>query len=666
MHGVKAAAGSVPKRECVPCRLSTEINECRSDPCKNGGTCKDLPGSFTCDCPEGFVGSQCETEVNACESGPCQNGGDCESFGGSYLCVCPEGFFGYHCETASDPCFSSPCGSRGYCLASDGSHSCTCKVSYTGKNCEKELLPPTSLKVERVEDTGVLISWHPPEDAVARQLIDGYAVTYVSFDGSYRRTDFVDRSRSAHQLRALASGRAYNISVFSVKRNVNNKNDISRPVVLTTRTRPRPVEGFEITNVTASTITVQWALHRLKHSTVSRVRVSIRQPGDLEDRTVELNSSVAKYTFLDLQPGERYIVHVTTLSGLGTEDHPSESLASAPFHVWTRPLPPRNLTASRVSATSVYMTWEQPPAGAVEGYIINVTTAQSVKSRYVPNGKLVSYTVRDLLPAQRYRLSVTAVQNTEQGQVHSEPIHLYVTTLQRDGTAERRWSQGGHPRVLRNRLPPAFLPELRLLADHDTAEEPSPAPRFTELVDGRGRISARFGTSLSKSITVKTRSRQNCSTTPCKNGGTCVRGAESYHCDCRPGFKGRHCELACKKVPHSCTRLYSETKSFPVWEGGICHYLYKRVYKVHQDICYKESCESTGSKKTTSRYSQQQCSERAGLPLTRSQACRSTCLPGAILHAPGCSAEGWAGRGLPAPRAELPPAAGALRAHRGT
>uniref|UniRef100_U3J150 Sushi, nidogen and EGF like domains 1 n=1 Tax=Anas platyrhynchos platyrhynchos TaxID=8840 RepID=U3J150_ANAPP len=508
-----------------------EVDECQSEPCKNGGTCRDLPGSFVCFCPEGFVGIQCEEEVDACESGPCQNGGECEGYRGSYLCVCPEGFFGYHCETASDPCFSSPCGSRGYCLPSNGTHSCTCKVSYTGKSCEKG---------------------------------------------------------------------------------------------------PRPVEGFEITNVTASTITVQWALHRLKHSTVSRVRVSIRQPGDLEDRTVELNSSVAKYTFLDLQPGERYIVHVTTLSGLGTEDHPSESLATAPFHVWTRPLPPRNLTASRVTPTSVSVTWEQPPAGAVEGYIINVTTLQSVKSRYVPNGKLASYTVRDLLPAQRYRLSVTAVQNTEQGQVHSEPIHLYVTTLQRDGAPERRWSQAGHPRVLRNRLPPAFLPELRLLADHDTAEEPSPAPRFTELVDGRGRISARFGTALSRSITVKTqpeapvklenieepgrgslalqlhearskRTGQNCSANPCKNGGTCVSESESYHCDCSPGFKGRHCELACKKVPHSCTRLYSETKSFPVWEGGTCHYLYKRVYKVHQDVCYKESCESTGSKKPSSR-----------------------------------------------------------------
>lgn len=74
------------------------------------------------------------------------------------------------------------------------------------------------------------------------------------------------------------------------------------------------------------------------------------------------------------------------------------------------------------------MVWQQPPVGTMEGYIINVTTAQSIKSRYVPNGKLVSYTVRDLLPGQRYHLSLTAVQNTEQGQVHSEPIHLHVNT----------------------------------------------------------------------------------------------------------------------------------------------------------------------------------------------------------------------------------------------
>ncbi|XP_074154067.1 sushi, nidogen and EGF-like domain-containing protein 1 [Sminthopsis crassicaudata] len=615
-----------------------DVDECQSDPCKNGGTCRDLPGAFVCRCPDGFAGIHCEKEVDACDSGPCQHGGECENDGGSYLCVCPEGFFGYHCETASDPCFSNPCGGRGYCLSSNGSHSCTCKVGYTGRNCAKELLPPTTLKVERVEDSGVSISWRPPEDPAAKQTIDGYAVTYASFDGSYRRTDFVDRSHSAHQLRALAAGKAYNISVFSVKRNVNNKNDISRPVVLVTRTRPRPVQGFEIANVTATSITVQWALHKVKHSTVSKVRVSIRRLGDQEDHAVELDSTTDKYTFWDLLPGERYIIHVATLSGLGTEDHPSESLATAPFHVWTRPLSPRNLTAARVTATSAHMVWEQPPPGTpVEGYIINVTTSQSVKSRYVPNGKLTSYTMRDLQPGQRYRLSVTAVQNTEQGQMHSDPAHLHIVTSQRDGSSERRWSQGGPPRVLRNRLPPSFLPDLRLLADREALEEPSQAPRFTELVDGRGRISAKFSSVSvpSKSVTVRSQpetpvklenmeestnrislalqlpeadskqeeedDRRNCSLNPCQNGGTCVSGPDSYSCDCSPGFKGRHCELACKKVPHSCTRLYSETKSFPVWEGGVCHYVYKRIYKVHPDICYKESCEGTTAKKTPSR-----------------------------------------------------------------
>ncbi|XP_061492670.1 sushi, nidogen and EGF-like domain-containing protein 1 isoform X6 [Rhineura floridana] len=565
-----------------------EIDECRSDPCKNGGSCKDQPGSFTCHCPEGFIGTQCETEVDACESNPCRNGGDCENYSGSYLCVCPEGFFGYHCEIASDPCFSNPCGSRGYCLPSNTSHICTCKVGYTGNNCEKELLPPTSLKVDKVEETGLSISWRPPKDPAAKQMIDGYAVTYISFDGSYRWTDYVDRSRAVHRLRALASGKAYNISVFSVKRKSNNKNDISRPVMLVTRTRPHSVEGFEIANVTATTITVQWALHRLKHATVSKVRVSIRQPDDVEDRAVELNNTMTKYTFWDLQPGQKYLIHMWTLSGFSAEDHPTESFATAPFYVWTRPLPPRNLTASRVTATSVQMIWEQPLVGSGEGYIINVTTSQNVKSRYVPNGKLSSYTVRDLNPGQRYHLSVMAVQNTDQGQVTSEPAHLYITAfplkhnylrsaVQKDGTPERRWSQTGHPHVLRNRVPPAFLPELRLLADHNTPEEPSQAPRFTELVDGRGRITTKFSGLPSRSVTVRTQpeaptkveenveestkqvnlalqlsdpesskresDKQNCSINICKNGGTCVASAESYHCDCNPGFKGRQCEL---------------------------------------------------------------------------------------------------------------------------
>ncbi|XP_032125426.1 sushi, nidogen and EGF-like domain-containing protein 1 isoform X9 [Sapajus apella] len=554
-----------------------ERDECRAQPCRNGGSCRNLPGAFVCQCPAGFAGVRCETEVDACDSSPCQHGGRCESGGGAYLCVCPEGFFGYHCETVSDPCFSSPCGGRGYCLVTNGSHSCTCKVGYTGQDCAKELLPPTALKMDRVEESGVSISWNPPNGPAVRQMLDGYAVTYVSSDGAYRRTDFVDRSRSSHQLRALGAGKAYNISVFSVKRNTNNKNDISRPALLLARTRPRPVDSFEVTNVTASTISVQWALHRIHHATVSGVRVSIRHPEALEDQATDVDRSVDRFTFGALLPGRRYTIQLATLSGLRGEEHPTESLATAPAHVWTRPLPPANLTAARVTATSAHVVWDAPtPGSLLEAYVINVTTSQSAKSRYVPSGKLVSYTLRDLLPGQRYQLSVTAVQSTEQGPLHSEPAHLYIITSPSDDT-DRRWHQGGHhPRVLRNRPPPARLPELRLLNDHSAPEAPTQPPRFSELVDGRGRVSARFGGSPSKAAAVRPQPTAmaplknteeapkqgslalqlpehgdrdmentpgNCSENPCQNGGTCVPGTDAHSCDCGPGFKGRRCEL---------------------------------------------------------------------------------------------------------------------------
>ena len=39
----------------------SEIDECKSAPCQNGGTCNDGSNSFTCECFEGFLGGRCET-----------------------------------------------------------------------------------------------------------------------------------------------------------------------------------------------------------------------------------------------------------------------------------------------------------------------------------------------------------------------------------------------------------------------------------------------------------------------------------------------------------------------------------------------------------------------------------------------------------------------------
>ena len=40
--------------------IFSDINECMNDPCQNGGTCVNSPGSYSCDCVEGYKGDHCQ------------------------------------------------------------------------------------------------------------------------------------------------------------------------------------------------------------------------------------------------------------------------------------------------------------------------------------------------------------------------------------------------------------------------------------------------------------------------------------------------------------------------------------------------------------------------------------------------------------------------------
>lgn len=599
-------------------RCQTDIDECLSEPCVHGGTCEDQPGAYFCHCQHGFKGQNCQLEQDGCEASPCLNGGVCRGYRGNHLCVCKEGFFGDQCQMLENPCVLQPCGNRGLCRSDRrGNYNCACRVGHTGKDCEKDLLPPSGLHVLRVEENEVELRWD--ETDPSHGLVNGFAVTYVPLGRGNRKTDFLDRQQSTHILQGLVPGLLYNISV---KRNTNS-NDISQSAIALIRTRPQRVEQLQVVNVSSSQVWLSWLVQAVRHAAVSQVRVTLVPSDGSGARTALLNTSTSEYVFSSLLPGQMYTVDVFSQSGIRAEEFPSTSHSAGPLQIWTRPLPPQNLSLSHVNTNSALITWNSHPKNTPDGFVVNVTRGLNTRSRFLPNGKLGSYTLRELTPGQHYYLALTAVKNTGQEQVHSIPQHLAFTTLPMEGRSGRRERPGKH---IGRVFPQSQSQDLRGAGETENSDE----HRYKELIDRRGKITAQFTNlprtairhrarpeppvrlekmeettnKISLALQIqeegsrpKPESPRDCRSLACQNGGTCVKGGDAFICDCTTGFKGRQCELLCQRVPHPCTRLYSETKSVPVWEEGVCHYLYKRTYKVQQDICYREICEPSLPKK---------------------------------------------------------------------
>lgn len=116
-----------------------DVNECLSleeEPCFNGATCTNTPGSFDCLCLVGFTGSDCGTEIDFCSNNDtCSFRGDCLSLVDGFVCSCDAGFTGTRCEVDLDECDSNQCQNDGTCIEGIGSFTCICDSGFTGALC---------------------------------------------------------------------------------------------------------------------------------------------------------------------------------------------------------------------------------------------------------------------------------------------------------------------------------------------------------------------------------------------------------------------------------------------------------------------------------------------------------------------------------------------------
>ena len=75
--------------------------QCPRFGCRSGGTCFD----GTCCCVPGYTGANCQSEILECLSLPCRNGGFCNDFLDFYTCTCLPGQFFFSLLVAITLCF---------------------------------------------------------------------------------------------------------------------------------------------------------------------------------------------------------------------------------------------------------------------------------------------------------------------------------------------------------------------------------------------------------------------------------------------------------------------------------------------------------------------------------------------------------------------------------
>ena len=95
---------------------------------------KNYP-NFSCACPEGFLGLNCEEDIDECEvpaNKDICNNGICVNEVGGFQCFCRPGFTGDFCDRDFNECLWDYCKNGATCEDQENAYKCHCVPGYEG------------------------------------------------------------------------------------------------------------------------------------------------------------------------------------------------------------------------------------------------------------------------------------------------------------------------------------------------------------------------------------------------------------------------------------------------------------------------------------------------------------------------------------------------------
>ena len=107
-----------------------DIDEClKQNICQENTKCRNTPGSYSCDCLDGYEGDSCE-DIDECTSGTkCHAKAECQNTEGNYTCSCQEGYFGTGFTCLRGECNDAFCPINQKCV-SPRTEACECKEGF--------------------------------------------------------------------------------------------------------------------------------------------------------------------------------------------------------------------------------------------------------------------------------------------------------------------------------------------------------------------------------------------------------------------------------------------------------------------------------------------------------------------------------------------------------